>query len=99
MTPKKVGTLTDFIDYINGEFVYINCDIFPMTAFFYRDRTVLQKKEFYDLPEYFSELTKMLGIESKNLEFVQRNHQEILEVIMNEDGIVKISLKGEHYAK
>lgn len=91
--------MNDFLDGISGQFIYVNCDVFPMTAIFYKDRIELKKDEFYDVKEYFNSLVSSLKLDIKNAYFVDKYAEEIIEFALNENAIIKISLKGEHYAK
>ena len=85
------------IDDYNGDFIHINCKLFPITCYMYRDRTILKKESVYNLEEYVINLIDKLNIDNLNLELMQKNIDDVLELILNEKGIVCISLKGKHY--
>ena len=89
--------MDEFIKDYNGEFIYINCIIYPMTAYFYKDRTILKKDEFYDLDKYITEISNKLSLGSLNVKVLAENLSKVLELVMNEKGIVKLSLKEKCY--
>ena len=89
--------MTDFIEEFNGDFIYINCDLFPITSFMYRNRIILKQESVYGLHEYVSKMIKLMGVDSLNLNIVEEHESDVLELVMNEKGIVKISLKGKYY--
>jgi len=91
--------LTELLDGINGDFIHINCDIFPPQSFMYRDRNVLKQEEVHDLKSYVNKMIKLLDVGSLNVELFNKYTDKVIELIINEHGIVRISLKGETDAK
>lgn len=83
----------DFIREYSGDFMYINAQLFPMTSFMFRNRDVLKKEEFYDLKEYVLNISKKLDLGQENMKLFENNYKDVLELVMNEKGIVKIALK------
>ena len=89
-----VGDLmNDFIKGYNGDFIYISSEIFPPTSFLYRDRTIIKQESVYDIKEYVLRMSKLMEIGDLNMKLFQDNIDDVLELIMNEKGIHKISLK------
>jgi len=91
--------MSKMINDYNGEFIHIDCNIFPITSFMYRDRTILKTESVYNLKEYVINLIDKLDVGNMNLDLMQKNIDDVLELILNEKGIVCISLKGKYYEK
>lgn len=89
--------MEDFFKEFNGDFIYINCNIFPITSFMYRDRKILKQESVYELYNYVENLISIMNTESLNLNILKKYEDNVLELIINEKGIVKISLKEKYY--
>ena len=85
--------MNDFIKGYNGDFIYISSEIFPPTSFLYRDRTIIKQESVYDIKEYVNRMSKLMEIGDLNMKLFEDNIDDVLELIMNEKGIHKISLK------
>jgi len=89
--------MSDFIKEFNGEFIHINCTLFPITSYMYKDRIILKKETTYDLKGYVTNIIYEMKIGSMNQKLFEDNIDDVLELIIKEQGIVCISLKGEYY--
>lgn len=89
--------MEDFFKEFNGDFIYINCDIFPIMSFMHRDRTIIKQESVYNLYEYVSNILNLIDAKKTNLKLLELYESDVIEIIMNENGIVKISLKEKYY--
>jgi hypothetical protein len=80
---------------MNGEFIHIDCDIFPITSFMYINRKVIKTETVLDLKSYVLDMIEKLDVKKLNVEFFEKYSEKVIELAINEHGIVRISLKGE----
>ena len=89
--------MTDLLEGVNGEFIHINCNIFPIHAFMYRNRQLLKDEPVEDLKSYVTNIIELVDAGTLNVELFIKYIDSVEELIINEHGIIRISLKGENY--
>jgi hypothetical protein len=85
--------MNNFIKGYFGDFIYINCNVFPITSYMYSNSKVFKQEDVYDLEEYVVKLIDKLNLGNENLYIFKKYSSCVEELIMNEKGIVKLSIK------
>jgi len=61
----------------------------------YKNKVELKRENVYDLHEYVIDMIKKLDVGQLNVELFNNYLDRVVELVINEHGIIRISLKGE----
>ena len=94
MTPKKVGSLNEFLEGMTGEFIHVDCTIYPIMSFMYKNKFEFKREEVHDLQSYVNNMIDNLGVGELNVDYFNNYLDRVIELVINEHGILRISIKG-----
>lgn len=87
-----------FIDKYTGDFVHVSTDVYPAMSFMYSNGKIFKQEQVVDLKNYVNKLMSLMNVGFLNADLFNNNVDDVVELIINEHGIHKISLKGKHCA-
>ncbi len=76
-----------------GEYIHLTKEIYPPVCIYYNNRKVLKSEEVSDIIAHAKQLLKQLKIEDKYIQSVENLGDDVLEIIIDENGINRFSLK------
>jgi hypothetical protein len=78
-----------------GEYIYISNELMPPSVIYYKDKKIVKTEKLSSMKEYLQKIEKVLKLEGDEFfEYITNNSDDILEIVVNQNGVVKFSLGG-----
>ena len=92
--------MSKLVENMVGEYILVSTEIYPATAIWYKDKTVVKTESFDSIIDYITKIIKMMKLED-NIFYQDimngRVKDYILECVLNEKGVHSYSVNLKYW--